>query len=378
MSLINQMLQDLEKRPTANGETPLPAGVQSTARAAPRRWQQLLTPRHLLLGVALLVALVYAGWPRPVMQPPPVAVLPGLAQDTPAPPVSVVTVPDGASPAARPAKPAQAKVVDQPKSSQAHASPSAEGEAPRLSRAEKRRLAREQRAAEKAAEKAARAALAPPLAVDHPGAAKVAKTPVGDEISQRAEQAYQGALAAYSAGRSQESRSLAGETLQLQPRHVAARQLLIRQNVEQGQMGRAIELVRDGTRLIPEQGAWWTLLAQLELGRGKLAEARSVIDGTPAGARNTAGFNALAGAIAQRQGDADAAADFYRQALRYDARSGRDWVGLALALEKQGHVAESLEALRRAQATQNLSDELLQLARSRLARHESTLPVASQ
>jgi MSHA biogenesis protein MshN len=283
-----------------------------------------------------------------------------------------------ASPAAPPAKPGATK-TDAAKSSQAKANPTqanatAASEAPRLSRAERRRLAREQRAAEKAAQ----AALTPPLTVDRPGAAKVAKTPVGDELSLRAEQAYQGALAAYSAGRTQESRGLVSEALQLQPRHVAARQLLIRQSVEQGQASRAIELLRDGTRLMPEQAAWWTLLAQLELGRGKLAEARSVIDATPAGARNTTAFNSLAGAIAQRQGDSDAAADFYRQALRLDSRSGRDWVGLALALEKQGHGGEAQEALRRALATQTLNDELLQLARQRLARHEAAAPVASQ
>ncbi|MDD2884527.1 MAG: tetratricopeptide repeat protein [Dechloromonas sp.] len=362
MSLINQMLQDLEKRPPAEGDAALPAGVQSTSDARPAGLFSADRRRWLVLGSALLAVLCYAFWPRTTTVPM-VPTLPGLAQEaTPSiatPPVSVNET-GRAMAATATAAPLAAR------------SP-AEGEpTPRLTRAEKRRLAREKRAAERAAR--ASPTSAPPAV--NPSA--VSKMPVADDGLQRAEQSYQRALVAYGAGRHQESRALASDSLQLQPRHSAARQLLIRQNIEQGQPAAAIALLRDGVRFEPAQSAWWTLLAQLELGRGQLAQARMVIDETPITARSNVAFNSLAAAIAQRQGDQDAAAEFYRQALHYDARSGRDWVGLGLVLEQQGHRAESLEALRRGLASANLSDDLAQLAHNRLARHAPATPPTGQ
>lgn len=63
--------------------------------------------------------------------------------------------------------------------------------------------------------------------------------------------------------------------------------------------------------------------------------------------RVRADFHSLAGAVAQRQGKPGDAAEFYRGALRLKPAEGRNWIGLAMALEADGHAPEAREAYRR-------------------------------
>lgn len=362
MSVINQMLQDLEKRQVGTASEPLPDGVHS---AGPDHGLRKVRQTRRVLGLAgvlLAVVAAFVWWPRHletsvVTLVPPLSPDAGLVAQAVSPPVTPLplSVPFSAPVAAQAPSAKLVKAVKPVSNKPA-----------KPSRTEQQRIARE------AALQKKRAHVSVPVlaseAVVAPSA--IAKTAVAEDASQRAEGNYQAARLAFSGGRSTETAARAGEALQLLPKHKGARQLLIRQSVEQNHIPQAIELLREGIALFPAETAWWNLLAQLELGRGELSAARAVIDAGQRQAAGSAEFNSLGGAIAQRQGDFDAAADFYRKALRLDARSGRDWVGLALALERQGHAAESSEAFRRALLTDNLNGELAQLARTRLARLE--------
>lgn len=334
MSLINQMLQDLEKResePGSGGE--LPAGVHSAANTLPasRRWLWMLAAGlAAIAGVLLLPAKKTAAPPAP----PPVA-----AALLPAEPVPV-SVPETTPPVALPQETTKAEPTNRaPVAPKAHPAPE-----------RKRQPASQPKPA------------AIPPAPAHQKAGGVAKTAPLNEAQARAEQNYRNALNAYGQGRASESMALARQVLVDDPGHHSARQLLLKQMLEHGEREPARALLREGLRQDSGQVSWSLLLARLELERGDLAAARLAVDQAAPQAANHADFQSLAGAIAQRQGRPDDSAEFYRNALRLKPADGRAWVGLAIALEAQGHQPEAREAFRRALDTEGLSPELQALA----------------
>jgi MSHA biogenesis protein MshN len=369
VSLINQMLQDLEKRQGEKGlGGQLPPGVHSApAQAVDRRrlW--------VLLLIALLVA-VYAAYdwrkpgptgatPAPAASAPATPVAPAPTQapvaaaDPPVVPPPVTQLTDGAPASAPPrtlppeaasAKPLAAKPASKNTDSAAE---KREKEKPR---------AREQEREKKLAQAAASAPKAPPKPVAPEG--NISKNVTVSEPTVQAEQAYREALAAFFQGRTADSQAEARRALAIDSRHAGARQLLVRQLIEQGATDQARSVLREGTQLQPGQVTWATWLVRLELDRGDTTAARQAIDGALPGATGNAQFQALAGAVAQRQGKAEEAAGFYRSALMLKPDDGRSWVGLGLALEAQEHGPESREAFRRALATESLPPDLEALA----------------
>lgn len=340
MSLINQMLQDLEKRDgAADGSGTLPQGVHAAA-VAPTPKRRLLPWLGVLL-VAVVGMVIWLGERKPAGPEAPMAAAnfpapPPLVETTPVPPAPADIGQNSALTAAAPATPAMA-----PK------------EKPAARVAEKPR---------------ANASNSPPRERARPAKPEaVSKSSPLDEAAMRAEQRYRDALNAYSQGRTTESLAQARQALTDDPAHLGARQLLLRQLVEQRANDQARTVAREGLQVHPAQIGWASVLTRLEMERGDLGAARRVIDDTLPRAASSADFHSLAGAVAQRQGKPSDAAEFYRGALRLKPAEGRNWIGLAMALEADGHAPEAREAFRRAlQTGDTLSPELQALAERKL------------
>jgi len=191
---------------------------------------------------------------------------------------------------------------------------------------------------------------------------KIDKSPVQTEAQEMAEALYRQAAASFGQGRSNESMEKLRQSIALDPAHASARQLLAKLLLENRAYEEARALLRDGVKQQPAQLQWASILARLELDRGDANAARQALDASMGFAANSADYQSLAGAVAQRQGKPADAAEFYRSALRVKPADGRSWVGLGLALEAEGHPAEAKEAFRRALGTDSLSPELEGLA----------------
>ena len=340
MSLINQMLQDLEKRDgAADGSGALPQGVHAAA-VAPTPKRNLLPWLGVLL-VAVVGMVIWLGERKPAGPEAPMAAAnfpapPPLVETPPAPPASADIGQNSALTAAEPATPAvphkekpAARVAEKPRANASNSTPR-----------ERRR----------------------PVTPE-----AVSKSSPLDEAAMRAEQRYRDALNAYSQGRTTESLAQARQALTDDPAHLGARQLLLRQLVEQRANDQARTVAREGLQVHPAQIGWASVLTRLEMERGDLGAARRVIDDTLPRAASSADFHSLAGAVAQRQGKPGDAAEFYRGALRLKPAEGRNWIGLAMALEADGHAPEAREAFRRAlQTGDTLSPELQALAERKL------------
>lgn len=351
MSLINRMLQDLDKRQAGqSAESALPLGVQVTAAAprAPRLRSQVAA--LAVVGLALAAAFHFWEGPLPFMPKPEIAVaqpvqIAAPVPAVPAPPAAEAKTPVAAaaddSPEAPPVVPAA--VVEKPIESRPSRPPRPLETAPKAS------------AAKDPGTRTASAAASSP----------VQKNFARTDLQNLGDFHYRQSLDAYAQGRTTESLGQAREALKFDPDHLDARQLLLRQLVEQREIDAARTVLREGLQRHPEQAAWIKLAVRLELEKGDLTAARALVEQAPPAAVAQADFQALAGMLAQRQGRQGDAADHFRAALGRNPADGRSWIGLGLALEAQGHEPEARESFRRALATEGLPAELQTLAQKK-------------
>lgn len=352
MSLINRMLQDLDKRQAGqSAESALPLGVQVTAAAqrAPRLRPQVAV--LAVLGLALAAAFHFWEGPLPFIAKPEIAVAQPVQLAAPAQAVPAVPATE--------APPVAAVADDRPEAAPAVPVPVSEVDKPADSRPS--RPARPLDPAPKTSATKAAGSRATATATASPVEKNFART----DLQNLGDFHYRQSLDAYAQGRTTESLGQAREALKFDPDHLDARQLLLRQLVEQREMDAARSVLREGLQRHPEQAAWVKLAVRLELEKGDLTAARALVEQAPPAVIAQADFQALAGMLAQRQGRQGEAADHFRAALGRNPADGRSWIGLGLALEAQGHEPEARESFRRALATEGLPAELQTLAQKK-------------
>jgi tetratricopeptide (TPR) repeat protein len=317
MSLINQMLRDLDRQhgPAGSAEVGALRGLGLTGpaqRHRPRTAQWLIWPA----AAAALLALVYWSADRFVTDANPSAAGTELTRakslPLPRPPV------DAQHPVPAPQQASLSKVgTGVPVAA-----------TPALASVEVRTGAVRARAVVPAAR--------PSTTVSLPGAEETA--------ARRFVQAQQ-ALAAADYPR---ARQLLTALLDAYPRHTAARRQLAALMIREGSPGKAEEVLAAGLALAPENVAMARLYAQLLTERGAPAAALQVLEPITAGHQSDAQTLALRAAIHERLQRYAAAAQDYREALRLQPRQALWWTGLAVALEHDGKHEPALEAYRRA------------------------------
>jgi len=347
MSLINQMLKDLDARAGQPGAAPLPGDVRPVL--APERRGPVL--RMALVGGGLLALVAgVAGWkimqtaPTPAPTPAVLAAAP-VAATAPV----VVDVP-AAVPAAVPAT-APAPVVDV-----APAAPLPEPE-PKPKSAPKRAL-----------KPAAPVATAAPKDKPAPRTVALAKpAPAGGRIEtmpQRAENAYRRALGVLEDGRVTEAIATLQAGLQIDPRHEASRQTLVGLLIEAGRPDDAMRQLQAALAIDARQPALAMLLARLQLERG--GPAIDTLTRTLPYAAGNGEYHAFLAGVLQREGRAREAADNYQAALKRAPGNGVWWMGLGIALQADRRDADAAAAFAQAQASGTLSPELLAFVERRL------------
>lgn len=194
----------------------------------------------------------------------------------------------------------------------------------------------------------------------------IERTPAAGSPHERAESEYRKAIAAVNQGRVSEAVDSLRNALHQDSLHVASRQLLVRLLLEAGNKDEAIRMLRDGIAGQPAQLGWAMSLARLQVDRGELDSAWQTLDHTLPAAGNNPDYLGFAANVLQRLGRHGEAADQYRKATRIAPADGRWWLGLGWCLDAQGQAAEAREAFLHARQSGNLSPELLALIDQKL------------
>ena len=399
MSLINQMLRDLDERRAAHGVgANLPSDVRPLPKARKSYW-----PVSLAVGAGVVIVLGIAGvFLRDDVSRHLAPVVATVTQaNAPAAPVAVAAVPATAVIEPQPEPVAEidmSKRVDGVDVSLRMADfieASEEADGVDKAETESETDKRESSAAPVEAKSTVVQPAKPPVASamtatplpDKP-VAKVAdktdldegekssgrigstpvieRTPAAGSPHERAESEYRKAIAAVNQGRVSEAVDSLRNALHQDSLHVASRQLLVRLLLEAGNKDEAIRMLRDGIAGQPAKLGWAMSLARLQVDRGELDSAWQTLDHTLPAAGNNPDYLGFAANVLQRLGRHGEAADQYRKATRIAPADGRWWLGLGWCLDAQGQAAEAREAFLHARQSGNLSPELLALIDQKL------------
>ncbi len=200
------------------------------------------------------------------------------------------------------------------------------------------------------------------------------KKPSAQGPSQRAERGYQEAVEALQNGRIAEAQQSLREALAQQPRHHQSRKLLTEIYLRTGQTSEAENLLAVGAMLDPRYTLFSKLHARLLAQRGDISGALQILERHLAGAADDSEYHALLGALYQRAADHGQAVIAYRTALRLEPGQGVWWMGLAISLEAQQNPDEALHAYRRAQGSGVLTGATLEFVQRKITHLETPAP----
>lgn len=325
MSLINDMLKDLDSRerkrsrPLAHGSH----GAEKGLRYERRPWVD--TTAVLQAVLTILVASAIAWWVSHQPEITTVRPVPATRVATEALPVAVVPVVSKPAPIEIPqaAPDIPAPVALMPKK-------------PRLAVPVKTK---------------------PVVATVNHAKPPAAPAPLKVDVSQKAEQMYQQALAEQKQGKPDAAIKSLRESLELAPQHAKARLALAQMLVERKQATAAADLLADGLMLLPQHTGFMLAIAPLWIQAGQQNDAMALLAQGTKSANNDPTYHGYYAAQLLRLKRPAEAVTHYRIALRSDANKPEWLLGLGLSLHGAGNIREAIDALRRASESGGLSPQ---------------------
>lgn len=335
MSIINQMLRDLDARQASASERAcLPSNLRTLPPEAPVRPQGwLLLAAGMLVGALITWLVLGQQGPQPRMGEP----APAPAQPAQAAP-----------PAADPQQSAPAPAASAP--------PPARKPAPNPS-------------ARPAPVPVTKAVPAPAAMTAEPApasAAHIDKQPKGGLARDQAETEYRRGMQAAGSGDSAAALPALRRALEIDPQHVRARQALLSVLASSRQWDEVKQVARSGLALDPAKSGWAVILARLQHEQGDTEGAVKTLEVHAAHAAGDADYQGLFAFLLQKSQRHAEAAQRYQAALGLRPGEGRWWYGLGLALEAAGRGDEAKVAFGRARDSGNLSADMLGVIEQKL------------
>lgn len=370
MSVINQMLVDLERR-RASGEER--QHIPDHVRTLPAETRDTRGMVILIAVVAMLLLAAVVWWwlvtPRyPVTDstPTPVPVMPAASAAEQQEAVEriaqrmsleLMRVPESVGAVADPAPiPAVTVIPTREPSVTAAAKPSLGDAQVPIATA----------AARAAPPPPVKAAPAAKIAADEPPRVTITKQIREQTPRQRADAEYAKGTAALHQEQRTEARAAFEAALRIDPAHHASRQALVGLLLDARQPAEAMRGLEEGLQLAPAQYGFAMMLAGLQMERGELdAAAQTLARSLDHGSVN-ADYLAFYGGLLQRQQKHAEAVVQFQRALQLRGNAGVWLLGMGVSLEALGRAADAQEAYRRARAAGNLSAELQAFAEQKL------------
>lgn len=200
---------------------------------------------------------------------------------------------------------------------------------------------------------------------DKPLVIKKTHRPLSD--MQLAELEYNKGYQSLQQGRMQRGKEHLREALLLDASHLKAREMLSGIYIKSGRYIEAASLLREGVRVVPGYSLFAKLYARVLLEQNNPRLAIQVLE-RGANASNVASdYQALLAATYQRVKNHEKAIEIYLQLVKVNPTVSIWWLGLAISLEKSGKNKAALDAYQRAQKTGNLKAGLVKFTNNRVS-----------
>lgn len=184
---------------------------------------------------------------------------------------------------------------------------------------------------------------------------------------QTTENAYRKALSLIDAGQLPEAIGALEQVLQLNPKHAAARQTLVGLLLEGKRQDDAVRKLQEGLSIDPAQSGMAMILARLQVERGNQRPALETLQRSLPHAADQAEYQAFLAALLQREKRHKEAAEHYALALRKAPQNGLWWMGYGISLQADNRLPEAQDAFARARASTMLSAELQSFVEQKLS-----------
>ena len=364
MSLINKMLQELDRRNalgSAGGPVPPQQVRVVSAPGAGREWF------WRTLAFLALIAIGWVGWVAYHVRPRPLATELALNAGEEARRKAVATPAKKIAPPAQPV-PEPVVQVNAPAPAPALlAAPRAEAQpSPPPPELFKLALSIDRPIAERVAKPPARSPVVQkPVAADY-GASRVSKREIPRSTAEEAEALFRHGVVFLNQGRISAAQQNFAAALAKHSGHEAARQALIAILIERRQLEDARRLLEEGLSLNPAQMTFAAVLARVLVERGDYREAANVLGATRNAEAGDAEYQLLHGAVLQRLGRHAEAVEAFERAARTANQPGVIWVALGISLEAVGKRTEALQSYRRSLVAGPVAQDALAYAESRI------------
>ncbi|MGY3902405.1 tetratricopeptide repeat protein [Aeromonas lusitana] len=196
---------------------------------------------------------------------------------------------------------------------------------------------------------AEQAAAAPPR---KPGVLKIETVDLSEpELAALAERK---ATTAMAKGQMREAQDNYYQVLVHDPHNQDAREQLAALLYGEGRLTEAGQVLEEGLRLDPQQADFRLLLARVAISAGDKPKALDWLTGYQPELASNLDYYATWAGLTQELGQHAQASDLYVKLLRQQPDQGRWWLGLGVAEDGQGHSQRALDAYRNAQLHGNL------------------------
>jgi MSHA biogenesis protein MshN len=186
----------------------------------------------------------------------------------------------------------------------------------------------------------------------------ISKQPTRLSPKQQADNEYRRAYQLMRQGRNTEALAGYEGALLLDARHDQARQAMVSLLLEKKRNADAERVLQEGLAINPQQTDFAMLLARLQADRNALPIALDTMLKTLPYAEKQPEYLAIVAALMQRQNNHQEAIDYYRKALQLKPQAGVWLMGLGISLRASQQNIEAREAFKRALDSNTLSTEL--------------------
>jgi tetratricopeptide (TPR) repeat protein len=192
---------------------------------------------------------------------------------------------------------------------------------------------------------------------------------------QQSQLAFQRAIRMLGRGNQQGAQLALEESLQISPNHIRARETLAALLLNEGRVSEAASSLRNGLQLMPDATPLAKLYARILVGQGDVADAIVALERARPAVSADPEYHALLAALYREVKKYAQAALTYQQVLIQRPGVASYWMGLALSQDAMGEQAQALEAFQRAQRAGGLGAEVLRYIQSRIV---ALMPYSSQ